>query len=88
MHRFKNTLSVEMPHACSGWIVGLPDFGMDATGDLSHRRVHVAMEIKPILLPVRCPTFLQIAGGDTGSSKRQDHGADTDVRLHAHSAGT
>ena len=77
------------------WLDGrfLPDFGMAATGDLSQRRVHdFAIGIKPILLPVRCPTFLKsvrlLARGDTESSKRQDHGANTDVRLRAFAADT
>lgn len=61
---------------------------MDATGDLGGRRGRTfAIEIKPILLPVRYPTFLKnvhlLGGGDVESSKRQDHGAHTDVRLRA-----
>jgi hypothetical protein len=61
---------------------------MDATGDLAgRRRPAFAIDIKPILVPVRCPAFLKSAcllgGGDTESSKRQDHGANTDVRLRA-----
>jgi hypothetical protein len=61
---------------------------MDARADLGGRRGHAfAIEIKPVLLPVRCPTFLKsicpLGGGDIESSKRQDHGVDTDVRLRA-----
>src|SRR5712692_8639515 len=61
---------------------------MSATGDLVGRRGHAfTIEIKPNLLPVRCPTFLNgvclLGGGDTESSKRQDHGANTDVGLRA-----
>ena len=61
---------------------------MGATGELGGRRGHAfAIEIKLILLPIRCPTFLKsvcrLGGGDTESSKRQDHGANTDVRLRA-----
>jgi hypothetical protein len=61
---------------------------MHATGDLSGRRGQAfAMEIKPILLPVRCPIFLktecQLGGGDTESTERQDHGANTDMRFGA-----
>jgi hypothetical protein len=61
---------------------------MSATGDLGGRRGHAfTIEIKPNLLPVRCPTFLNgvcmLGGGDTESSKGQDHGANTDVGLRA-----
>jgi hypothetical protein len=61
---------------------------MDAAADLGRRRRHAfAVEIKPILLPVRCPTFLETVclpgGGDTESRKRQDHGANADVRVRA-----
>jgi hypothetical protein len=68
-------------------VVGLPDLWMDATGDLGGHRAHaLAIEIKPILLPVRCPTFLKtvclLGRGDNESSKRQD-GANTDVRRRA-----
>jgi len=34
------------------------------------------------------PIFLKSARGDTESSKRQDHGADSDVRLCAFAADT
>src|ERR1700736_1838247 len=61
---------------------------MKATDCLGGRRSHaLAIEIKPILLPVRCPSFLHSVclfdGGDAESSKRQDHCANTDVRLCA-----
>ena len=57
-------------------------------GDFAGRRGHdFCIEIKPILLPVRCPTFLKsvrlLGGGDTESSKRQYHGANTYARLRA-----
>jgi hypothetical protein len=59
---------------------------MHATGSLWGRRgVAFAIEIKHFLLPVRHPTFFksmcQFGGGDTESSDRQDHGANTDVGL-------
>src|ERR1700686_4129111 len=73
--------------AGSGWMGGLPDFWKDSAGDLSRRRGHdFAIEMKPILLPVRCPTFLKSARGDTESSKRQDHGTNTYMRLRAFAA--
>lgn len=61
---------------------------MDATGDFGGRRSRAfSVEIKAILLPVRCPTSLKsvglVGGGDTESSKGQNHGANTDVRLRA-----
>jgi len=61
---------------------------MDATGDLEGRRGRAfVIEVKPILLPVRCPRFLKsvdlIGGEDPESSERQDHGANTGVRLRA-----
>ena len=66
----------------------LPDLWMDATGDSAGRRGHAfAIEIKPILLPVRRPTLLESVGlpggGDTESSRRQDHGTNTDVWVRA-----
>jgi hypothetical protein len=46
-----------------------------------------SIEIKPILLPVCCPRFVNGAGllgrGDTESSERQDHRANADVMLRA-----
>src|SRR2546427_11428921 len=56
--------------------------------DVGGRRVHVfAMQIKPILLPVCCPSFLKsvclLGWGDAESIKGQDHGSNTDVRLRA-----
>ena len=61
---------------------------MDAAGDLEGRRGRAfAIEVKPILLPVRCPRFLKgvdlIGGDDPESSQRQDHGANTGARLRA-----
>ena len=69
-------------------LVGLPDRWMDASGDLGQRQSHdFAMEIQPIL-PEYCPTFLQSAQSDTESSKRQDHAANTDLRLRAFAEDT
>ncbi len=61
---------------------------MDATGDFAGRRGHAfSIEIKPIPLPVRRPTFLKgvrlLGGGDTESGKRQNHGANADARFRA-----
>ncbi len=60
---------------------------MVATGDFADHRGH-ALKINPLLLPVCCPRFLKRAGllgrGDPESSARQDHRANTDVRLRAH----
>jgi hypothetical protein len=73
----------------SGGEVGLSDLWMAAWGDgVGGWRVHAfAIQIKPILLPVCCPTFLKNiclrGGGDTESIKRQDHGSNTDVRRRA-----
>src|SRR5947209_12815 len=60
---------------------------MDTTGNLGGRRGQaLAIEIKPVLPPVRCPILLKGVcqlGGDTESTERQDHGANTDVRLRS-----
>ena len=61
---------------------------MDTPGDVSGPWYQAfAVKIKLLLLSVRCPTFLNsvclLGGGDTESSKRQDHGANTDVGLRA-----
>src|SRR5258708_1441298 len=69
-----------------GRIVALPDVWMGA--NLGGQRGHAfAIEIEPVLLPVGGPTFLKsvclLGREDTESSKRQNHGANTDVRLRA-----
>jgi hypothetical protein len=61
---------------------------MVATGHLDGpRRGTFTINIKPILLSVRRPTFFKSAclfgGGDTESSERQDHGANANVRFRA-----
>jgi hypothetical protein len=61
---------------------------MRARDDLDGLRRHtLPIEIEPIPLPVRCPTFLKsvyrLGGGDAESNQRQDHGANTDVRVRA-----
>jgi hypothetical protein len=61
---------------------------MDTLNDLGGWRGHaLAVEIKLILLAVRCPGFFQsvclLGGGDPESIKRQDHGAYTNMRLSA-----
>jgi hypothetical protein len=61
---------------------------MGATCNLDRGRGNAfSIEIKPILLPVRCPTFLKsvnpLGGRHAESSKRQYYGANTDVRLRA-----
>lgn len=61
---------------------------MHATGGLEGRRGRAfVIEVKPILLPVRCPRFLKgvdlIGGDDPESGERQEHGANTGVRLRA-----
>jgi hypothetical protein len=61
---------------------------MRATDSLNGRRCSaLAIDIEPSLLPVCSPTFLKsvnrLGGGDTESSNRQDHGANTDVGLRA-----
>jgi hypothetical protein len=64
------------------------DLWMDAVDGSGGRRTHaLAIEIKPILFPVRGPSFLKnrclLHGGDAESSKRQNHGANTYVRFRA-----
>jgi len=61
---------------------------MDATENIGGRRRHTfSIKIKPILLPICCPTlfksFYLLRSGDTESRKRKDHGANTDVRVCA-----
>jgi hypothetical protein len=61
---------------------------MGATGDLGGLRGHwFAMEVKPILLSVRGPTFLKsvclLDRANTESNKRQDQRANADARLRA-----
>jgi hypothetical protein len=55
--------------------VALPDFGVDATGDVRGCECQsFAIKIEPTLLPARCPSLLKIVdllgGGDTESNER------------------
>jgi hypothetical protein len=58
---------------------------MDTLVDLSGRRCHFAIKIEPSFLLVSRPSlfkYVRLFGGrDTESTERQDHGADTGVRL-------
>ena len=61
---------------------------MGTAGGREVRRGHVlAIEIEPIPLAMRRPSFLEsvclLGGGDAESIKRQDQGAHTDVRFSA-----
>ena len=64
----------------------LSDFYMRATGSLSGHWVHaLAINIKPILLSMRCPSLFKsvywLGAADTESEDRQNHCANTDMML-------
>ncbi len=61
---------------------------MNATGSVSgHLFRTLAINIMPILLSMRCPSFFKsvhlLGGPDAESKERQNHCANTDVRLSA-----
>ena len=71
-----------------GRVGGLSDLWMRATSDVGQRWLgRFAINVKTVLLPVRCPTLFKSVGllgcRDAESSERQDHGTNTNVGLGA-----